>query len=345
MMNVTPSAHKSTPAVVVRRLPTGLPTPDDFAITEVPVPALAPGEVLVEVAELSIDPYLRSVLAGRHLDDPGVAPGDVMPGRSVGVVRESADPTRPVGTWVVAETGWRAYAVVPAAATEVAVVPDDVPRSAALGALGMPGLTAFAALERQLTPRAGETVVISSATGGVGSVAGALARAAGARTVAVVGSAIKAEDALRLGYDAAVVRTDPDWLAALRHACPDRVHAYLHMGDMPTLHGVLSHLAPGARVSLCGLMDQYNGGPRTMLPAGAIMTARATVYGLVVFDHRDLAERFWARATELLREGTLTLHEERHHGLDQAPAAFARLMSGQNRGKVVVEVNPDAGSR
>jgi NADPH-dependent curcumin reductase CurA len=345
MMNVTPPAHKSTPAVVVRRTPTGVPTPDDFAVTEVPIPALAPGEVLVEVAELSLDPYLRSVLAGRHLDDPTVAPGDVMPGRSVGLVRQSTTPTLPEGTWVVVETGWRAYAVVPAASARAVVVPEGVPRSAALGALGMPGLTAFAAVERHLTPRPGETVVISSATGGVGSVAGALARAAGARTVAIVGSATKAEDALRLGYDAAVVRTDPDWLSALSRACPEGVHAYLHMGDMPTLHGVLGQLARGARVSLCGLMDQYNDGPRTVLPAGAIMTARATVHGLVVFDHLDLEERFRERVTELLRTGQLTLHEERHHGLDQAPAAFARLMSGQNRGKVVVVVNPDAGSR
>jgi hypothetical protein len=345
MMNVTPPAHKSTPAVVVRRLPSGIPTPEDFALTEVPVPALESGQVLVEVAELSLDPYLRSVLAGRHLDDPAVGPGDVMPGRSVGVVRESTDPTRPVGTWVVAETGWRAYAVVPAASTHPVDVPAGVPRSAALGLLGMPGLTAFAAMERHLMPKPGETVVISSATGGVGSVAGPLARAAGARTVAVVGSAAKVDDALRLGYDAAVVRTDPDWLSALKHACPQGVDAYLHMGDMPTLHGVLGQLARGARVSLCGLMDQYNGGPRTMLPAGAIMTARATVYGLVVFDHLDLAERFRARATELLRAGQITLHEERHHGLDQAPVAFARLMSGQNRGKVVVVVNSEASPR
>lgn len=343
MMNVMSSTLKSTPAVVLRRTPRGLPTPDDFAVTEVPVPEPTPKEVLVEVAELSLDPYLRSALAGRHLDDPGVPPGDVVPGRSVAVVRRSASPELPAGRWVVAETGWRAYAVVPAAATRPVVVPDGVPRSAALGMLGMPGLTAFAAIERHLAPQAGQTVVVSSATGGVGSVAGPLARAAGARTVAIVGSAAKADDALRLGYDAAVVRTDPDWQAALADACPQRVHAYLHMGDMPTLHGVLDQLAHGARVSLCGLMDQYNDGPRTMLPAGAIMTARATVYGMVVFDHLDLEERFLTRAAELLREGTLTLHEERHDGLDQAPTAFARLMSGQNRGKVIVVVNPEAG--
>lgn len=343
-MDVMSPSLKSTPAVVLRRPLSGLPTPDDFAVTQVPMPALTPEEVLVEVAELSLDPYLRSALAGRHLDDPDVPPGSVVPGRSIAVVRQSASATLPVGSWVVAETGWQAYAVVPAASTRPAAVPDGVPRSAVLGMLGTPGLTAFAAIERHLAPAPGETVVVSSATGGVGAVAGQLARAAGARAVAIVGSAAKADDARRLGYDAAVVRTDPDWLAALARACPQGVHAYLHMGDMPTLHGVLGQLARGARVSLCGLMDQYNDGPRTMLPAGAIMTARATVYGMVVYDHLDLEERFLARATELLREGKLTLHEERHDGLDRAPAAFARLMSGQNRGKVVVVVNADAGA-
>jgi NADPH-dependent curcumin reductase CurA len=332
-----------TPAVVLRRHLRGRPAADDFDLTEVPVPARAPGEVLVEVADLSLDPYLRSTLAGRHLDDPVVPLGGVVPGRSVGIVRASDTADAPVGSWVVAETGWRAYAVVPATSVKPVTVPDGVPRSAALGTLGMPGLTAYAAMERHLKPEGGQTVVISSAIGGVGSVAGQLARAAGARTVAIVGSKTKADDALALGYAAAVVRTDPVWEDALSRACPDRVHGYLHMGDMPTLHGVLGHLAIGARVSLCGLMDQYNDGPRTMLPAGTIMSARAIVHGMVVFDHLDLEGPFRKRVTELLRDGRLTLHEERHHGLDRAPEAFARLMSGENRGKVIVEVSATAG--
>ena len=182
--------------------------------------------------------------------------------------------------------------------------------------------------------------MVSSATGGVGSVAGQLLRAAGVRPVAIVGSAAKAEDAAALGYEASVLRTDPHWLDALAAACPDGIHGYLHMGDMPTLNGVMGRLSIGARVSLCGLMDQYNDGPRTMLSAGAIMTARALVHGMVVYDHLDLTADHVRRMTELWQAGDLVLHEDRHLGLESAPEAFAQLMSGANRGKVVIEVTP-----
>lgn len=216
---------------------------------------------------------------------------------------------------------------------------EGVRRSAALGALGMPGLTAYAALARHLRPRVGDTLVVSSATGGVGSVAGQLARLSGCHTIAIVGDEAKATTAVEtLGYDSAVVRTDPHWRQHLAQACPQGVDAYLHMGDAPTLAGVLDALAPGARVSLCGLMDQYNDGPRTMLAAGAVMAARATVAGMVVYDHADLTSEHVTRVGRLLQAGDLVLHEDRYQGLSSAPTAFIALMEGRNHGKVVVEV-------
>lgn len=332
----------TTAAVVLRHHLSGQPRPEDFELTEVPLPAAGPGEVLVEVFDLSLDPYLRTALAGGHMDDATVPLGGVVPGRSIATVVESADDAMPVGSLVLAQTGWQARAVVSAASLVAVSLPDGVPASAALGAFGMPGLTAYAAMQRHLLPRAGETVVVSSATGGVGSVAGQLLRAAGARPVAIVGSAAKAEDALALGYETAVVRTDPDWAEALAKACPDGIDGYLHMGDQPTLDIVMGQLAIGARVSLCGLMDQYNDGPRTMLSAGAVMTARAAVHGMVVYDHFDLAAAHQARVGELMLAGDFVLHEDRHIGLASAPEAFAQMMSGANRGKVVVEVSQRA---
>ncbi|HEY8533095.1 MAG TPA: NADP-dependent oxidoreductase [Micromonospora sp.] len=327
--------------VVLAAVPHGVPSPDCFALREEQVPQLRDGDVLVHVTELSLDPYLRTAIVGRHLDDPVVPIGGVIPGRAIGRVVESRSPSVEEGTWVLAETGWREYAVLPGSEVQPVQVPPGVPRSAALGALGMPGLTAYAAIERHLRPTAGETVVIGSAVGGVGSVAGQLARVAGARTVALVGDERKARIARdRLGYDEVVIRTAPDWRDQLARACPEGVHGYLHMGDAPTLDGVLNALAIGARVSLCGLMDQYNDGPRTMLAAGAVMRARAIVYGMVVYDHADLADQHRARVGELIRTGQLTLNEDRYSGLDRAPEAFSRLMSGQNTGKVVVEVVP-----
>jgi NADPH-dependent curcumin reductase CurA len=329
---------KST-CVVLAAVPHGIPRPDCFQLRDEAVPQPGEGEVLVQVTDLSLDPYLRTAIVGRHLGEPVVPIGGVIPGRAVGRVVESRHPGTAVGTWVLAETGWRQYAVVPGDQLQAVTVPDGVPRSAVLGALGMPGLTAYAALERHLRPATGETVVIGSATGGVGSVAGQLARHAGARTVAIVGDQRKADIAQELlGYEAAVIRTADDWREQLAAACPSGVHGYLHMGDAQTLDGVLDALAVGARVSLCGLMDQYNDGPRVMLSAGAVMRARAVVHGMVVYDHLDLADQHHAHVAELLLAGRFQLLEDRYQGLQRAPEAFARLMSGRNRGKVVVTV-------
>lgn len=325
--------------MVVAATPDGVPTADHFAIRKVAVPPLNEGEVLVRVDTLSLDPYLRSLLAAGHLDEPAVGPGDVMPGRALGVVIDSRSPELTVGTPVIAETGWRGHAVVDAAQTRPRMVPADLPASAALGVLGMPGLTAYAAHVRHLRPQLGDTVVIPSATGGVGSLAGQLARLAGARTVAIVGNTDKIALARDLGYDEVVVRTDPDWVSHLRAACPDRIDAYLHMGDQPTLDGVVEHLAVGARVSLCGLMDQSNGAPPTRVRAGALIAARATTFGMVVYDHQDLAAEHVRRVGALIRAGQVTVLEDRWTGLEQAGAAFAALMSGRNRGKVIVEIN------
>lgn len=325
--------------VVLARYPEGLPDAACFQLERAPRPTPGPGQLLVRVRELSLDPYLRTAITGRHLGEAGPALGSVMPGRAVGEVVESDDPAHPVGSFVVAETGWREWAAVPAAAATPMTVPDGVPRSAALGALGMPGLTAYAALVRHLRPVVGDTVVISSATGGVGSVAGQLARLAGARTVALVGDAAKSELATEVfGYSAAVVRTEPDWRDRLAAETPAGIDGYLHMGDREVLDGVVRGLATGARVSLCGLMDQYNDGPATTVAVGPLMAARATVSGMVVYDHTDLSEQHRRRVGALLADGTMRIREDRYPGLARAPEAFARLMSGRNRGKVVVEV-------
>lgn len=326
-------------AVTLARRPQGAPVPDDFELTEVELGALEPGQVHLRVLDLSLDPYLRSLLDQGHMDDPATPIGGVISGRAVAEVVASRSADLAPGTLVIGETGWRAEAVVAAEGLRPITVPEDLPPSAALGALGMPGLTAYAAHVRHLTPGEGDTVVVSSAVGGVGSVIGALARQAGARTVAIVGSKQKAELAVgTLGYDAAVVRSEEGWIEDLRAACPERLNAYVHMGDQQTLDGVMEQLAIGARVSLVGVMDQYNGEAPTRLRAGAVIAARATVHGMVVYDHSDLAEEHVETVAALMRSGTLPLLEDRYEGLAQAPHAFSRLMNGENVGKVVVEV-------
>jgi NADPH-dependent curcumin reductase len=330
--------------VVLARVPRGEPVEADLRLETVTAPGPVGGQLLVRVLELSVDPYLRGALAGRHLGTPAVPIGGLVPGESVAeVVAPAAGFT--AGDLVIAGTGWQEWAVVDPAGARRVSVPDGVPPSAALGVLGMPGLAGYAAVTRMLALTPGDTVAVSAATGPVGSTTGQLARLAGCRTVAIVGGAGKARAAVNhFGYAAAVDRRAPDWQQRLRAACPDGVDAYLDNAGGDVLRGVVGQLAVGARVVLCGLMDQYNDGPQSTLPAGPLIGRRAIVRGLVVYDHEDLWPRFTARVGGLLREGRLRLLEERHAGLTAAPAAFCRLMRGENLGKVVVEVAPRGGT-
>ncbi len=333
--------------VVLARVPHGAVAEDDLRLATGAAPGpddVGEGQLLVRVLDLSVDPYLRGALVGRHLGSPAVPVGGLVPGRSVAeVVVPSAG--HAAGNLVEVETGWQEWAVVDAAGAQPITVPEGVPPSAALGVLGMPGLAAYAAVTRLMALTPGDTVVVSAATGPVGSTAGQLARLAGCRAVAVVGGPEKARLATQhFGYAAAVDRLAPDWTDLLRAACPDGVDAYLDNAGGDVLRGVVAQLARGARVVLCGLMDQYNDGPPSTLPAGPLIGRRATVHGLVVYDHEDLRQRFTARIGKLLHDGRMRLLEERHTGLAAAPAAFDRLMRGANVGKVLVEVATRGGT-
>ncbi|MFD1824071.1 MULTISPECIES: MDR family NADP-dependent oxidoreductase [Mumia] len=338
-MSITTATGAHVPAVTLARRPDGVPRPEDFAVTTTSVRTPGPGEVRVRALDLSLDPYIRSVLGDGHLAEPALPIGGVVPGTAVAEIVDPGDSGLAIGDLVMASTGWAAEAVVSASGLVPVRATAGVPLSAVLGPLGMPGLTAYAAHVRHVRPQPGETVVVTAATGGVGAVAAALARGAGARTVAVVGSDAKATVALeRLGYDAAVVGRRDGWLDALHEACPSGIDGYLHMADQATLDGVAEHLARGARVSLIGLIDQTNGASPTRLRAGAVMAARAVVHGMVVYDHTDLIADQVAAVSAMIQDGSFTVLEDRVHGLEHAPEAFARLMAGENIGKVVVEV-------
>lgn len=327
--------------VVLARVPVGHVVPDDLRLEPAPAPRPGDGQLLVRVLDLSMDPYLRGALAGRHLGSAPIETGDLIPGRAVAEVVIPAAGFR-AGDLVLAETGWQEFAAINTSAALHVRVPAGVPPSAALGMLGMPGLAAYAAVTRLMALTPGDTVVVSAATGAVGSTAGQLARLAGCRTVAIVGGAEKARVATdHFGYAAAVDRLAPQWTDALRDACPDGIDAYLDNVGGDVLHGVVTQLARGARVVLCGLMDQYSDGPPSTLPAGPLIGVRATVRGLVVYDHEDLRPRFTARVGALLHSGALRLLEQRHRGLAAAPAAFCGLMRGENVGKVIIEVGAE----
>lgn len=329
-----PTVNERTPAIVLCRRPRGLPEEADFALREV---SLGEGEVLVAVDWLAMDPYLRVQLAGRHLAPP-VGEGEVVPGQGVGRVLSSQDPKRyPPGLRVVGALGWRERGFVAEAALLPFRPPPEVPSTALLGALGMPGLTAWAGLRRaELAP--GETLLVSAASGTVGLVAAQLAIARGARVVGIT-SAAKIAALADYGFAALVARDAPDFRARLAEALPEGCDVYFDNVGGEVLDAALDRLRRGARVVLCGMIAQYNAeapGPGPSL--GRVIAARASLHGLVVYDHFADYERFLAEALPLWQQGRLRVPEQVYTGLGQAPQAFRALLSGQALGRVLVRI-------
>ena len=325
--------------VVVARVPVGVPTPEDFRVEFAPIPVVGDGELLVRTIDLSLDPYLRSVMAGRHLGHAAPGSGGLMPGRATAQVIASHVASISVGTYVLAETGWQEYAAVPGSRVRQ-LDPRIAPLSASLGVLGMPGLTAWSGVTQLLSLSPGQTFVVSAALGAVGSVAGQLARHAGCRVVGVAGGREKcARVVQQFEFDACINYHDEHWEDALRVAAPDGVDAYFDNAGGVILEGVLRQLQLRGHIVLCGLIGQYNSGVPYALPLAPVIGKRAHIHGLVVYDFESRMDDYLAIAEPMIRDGTLRFLEERATGLTAAPAAFQRLMSGQNIGKSVVAVS------
>ena len=255
------------------------------------------------------------------------------------IVRTARDSDAgPAGTLARAFGPWRER--VHLAAETILPIPEDVdPPSLALGVLGMPGLTAYAGVNRILHPSPGETVVVSAAAGPVGATVGQLCKSAGARAIGIAGSDQKRDWLARqAGFDGCVDRRG-DLAQGLDAMCPDGIDMYFDNVGGAVLQAVMERLAVNARVALCGLMDQYN---RDQPPPGPnpalIIRARATVRGLVVYDHEDLRPQMEQDLGRRIRDGSLAFREEVFDGLEQAPTAFCRLMAGETFGKTVVRL-------
>lgn len=331
-------------AIVLARKPAGMPRAEDFAPAVVPVPAAADGHLLLRVRWLSIDPWLRPVLAGRHLT-PSPSIGGVIPGHGIGEVVESRAPGYTPGDLVVGDVGWQRWTALPAAAVR-RIDPALAPPAAWLGVLGLPGLTAWAGLRTIGRPAPGETVVVSAAAGAVGSLAVQLARIHGARVVGVAGDPEKCRIAVEdFGCAACVSHHDPDLAGRLRAACPDGIDVYFDNVGGRVLETAIGLLRREARVVLCGLIDQYNADQRPPGPnLGPVIAARATLTGLVVHDHLDQFNAFVAEVAPALREGRIRHREDLVVGLDAAPRHFVAMLAGRNRGKALVRLDDGVAS-
>lgn len=303
-----------------------------------PVGQITEGQVLCETLNLSLDPYMRSQIAGRHMSG-SVLVGDVMKGETVSRVVESKTPEFKSGDIVRCFAGWQQYSIHSVAELFPAD-PNIKPLSYLLSALGMTGLTAYAGMIWQAKLKAGDVVVIPAAIGGVGAIAGQLAKIHGCTVIGIAGSDEKCLYATReLGYDACINRKTENIAQRLDELCSNGVDVFFDLVGGEVLHLVSERLAVGARVILCGLMTEYNKDTRAAgPPPGNWIKARAIVYGLVVYDFETRRDEFISECLPYVLDGRIKMPEDKAVGLEAAPGAFCRLMRGENVGKAVVEV-------
>lgn len=327
---------------LLRQRPSGRIGPDTFELTEQPVPEISDGEALVRVGWISLDPTNRMWINDAPTYLPPVGIGEVMRAAGMGQVVESKNPNYTVGQTVQGLLGWQEYAVVSDTSMVNPVdVAEGVPPSAYLGALGMTGLTAWVGIRDIGKPQPGETVVVSAAAGAVGSVAGQLAKAAGARVVGIAGGPQKCALLTdELGFDAAVDHRADDWAVQLKAATPNGIDVDFENVGGALMDAIFTRLNIGARVALCGLISEYNAedpppGPRAF---GNLLIQRALVKGFIVLDHFGQATEAITEIAGLMQQGKLKPLETVVEGFEQLPTAINMLFDGKNVGKLVVQI-------
>lgn len=330
--------HTTMQAVCLRQVPQGMPQAQDFELRQLPLPLIGDGQLRVQVQWLSLDPFLRAQLGGRYAV-PCPPLGSIVPGYGIGTVTEDRGGRFQPGDVVTGMTGWAEFAAMDANAATL-VDAALAPVSTAVGVLGIPGLTAWAGVRRILQPKPGQTILVSTAAGAVGSVVGQLCKAAGCRVVGIAGSAQKCAIVTdEFGFDACVSYRDADFAASLRAACPDGIDGYFDNVGGAVLEAALSLLRLHARVVLCGLSDQYNRAERPAGPnLGPVIGARARLEGLVVYDHLGDFAQCRSELAQMIAAGTLRYREHIHDGLATAPAGFIGLLNGDNLGKALVRL-------
>lgn len=329
--------------ITFARVPRGIPVPGDFSSDTVDVALPAAGQFLSRTIWLSLDPYLRNVMKGHPLYGVQLRPGDPMFGETVSQVVESRHPGYSAGDYVLVKNGWQEYALSDGQGVRK-LDPQAAPLSTALGVLGIPGLTGYAGLVYLAEPKPGETVVVSAATGPVGSTVGQVARLVGARAVGIAGSDEKCRYAVEeLGFDACVNYRAGDLRALLKQACPGGMDVYFDNVGGEVLAAALGNLALHARVVLCGMIGAYSAESPPPGPfLGPVVAARATVRGLVVYDHLQRLPELERVVGGWIRDGRFRYREDVTEGLEHAPEAFCRLMRGENFGKTLVRVAPES---
>ncbi len=325
--------------------PKGEATVDNFRLVETPVPTLADGQVLVRHHYLSLDPYMRMRMNDAKSYAAPQALDAVMIGGTVGEVVESRHPKFAAGDKVVGMGGWQQYAVVDGNMLGMLrkVETTHVPLSAYLGAVGMPGVTAWYGLVKLCQPKTGETVVVSAASGAVGSAVGQLAKVRGCRVVGIAGGADKCRYVVEeLGFDACIDykqhRDAKSLDAALAEAAPNGIDANFENVGGEILNAVLRRMNAFGRMALCGMISGYEGQPIPLANPALILTQRLRVEGFIVSEHMEVWPEALKELGTLVATGKLKYRETIAPRIEDAPEAFLGLLKGKNFGKQLVKL-------
>jgi NADPH-dependent curcumin reductase CurA len=336
---------KHNQAIVLDNRPQGEASVNNFKLITQELPPLQPGQVLVRHHYLSLDPYMR----GRMNDSKSYAApqplGEVMIGGTVGEVVESRHDKFNIGDKVVGMGGWQLYSVVNGDTPGMLRKVSDthVPLSHYLGAVGMPGVTAYYGLVHIIAPKAGETVTVSAASGAVGSAYGALAKARGCRVVGIAGGQDKCDYVVRdLGFDACIdYKQHADALSlsrALQAACPQGIDGHFENVGGKVLDAVMLRTNAFARIAVCGMIAGYDGAPLPMAYPALILLNRLKVQGFIVSEHMEVWPAALQELGQLVGSGRFRPRETVAEGLDAAPQAFLGLLKGKNFGKQLVKL-------
>ncbi|HLT98248.1 MAG TPA: NADP-dependent oxidoreductase [Burkholderiaceae bacterium] len=330
--------------VVLKSRPVGIPQADHFEIRAAPVRDIQEGEFLVRNLYLSVEPAMRGwVNAASNYSRP-VGVGEVMRAFTVGRVVQSRNADYPEGAVVMGLLGWQEYAVTDGSPVRRVVKETDLPLSLSLGVLGLNGITAYFGLTAVGQPQAGDTVVVSTAAGAVGSLVGQLAKLQGCRTVGIAGGELKRRLCLEeFGYDAAIDYRQPNLEASLAAACPDGVDVYFDNTSGHISDTVIRHINRRARIVICGTASIPNWEPWPQGPRvdRHLLNKSARMEGFLAFDYENRYEEAIDFLAPLVRSGQLRYREEILEGIEAAPGSIADLYEGKNLGKRLIRLTED----
>jgi len=323
--------------IVLKKTPIGVPEESDFELIESPIPELGENEILTKTIHLSLDPYIRGVITGKHIYSEKVEIGDTIVGRTIAEVIDSKNSDIQIGETIMCSNGWQEYGISDGEGIRK-IDSTSAPLSTNLGILGMPGLTAYAGLLVYGEPKKDDVVVVSAASGPVGCMVGQIAQIHGAKAIGIAGSDEKCSVVKeKFGFAECINYKTENLSERIKEVCPDGLDIYFDNVGGETLDIMTKNLAMFARIVLCGFMTQYNlATPPPGPNLGPIVGSRASIKGVVVYDHYDKQQEFITLASQWLEEGKINYIEDEVFGIENTPMHFCSLMRGENFGKTII---------